>query len=371
MKKAKIKLAPIDFVMFSVIMLLVAIGVVMVLSASAYQPGAGKNHINIFIKQLLSAFLGTIAMIFTLRFDYHKLKKYTNFLMLVSVILLVAVLIFGANINGAQRWISLGPFGTLQPSEIAKYAVVLYMAKSMDYKGEKIKNFFYGVIPILLVSAFFAALILKEKNLSIAAVIMIVTIIMLFAAGAKIVHFFLLVPPLFGVGLFFILTESYRLLRLTGFLHPFDDRLGKGYQLVQSLLALGSGGILGVGLGRSRQKALYLPEPETDFIFSVIGEELGLIGCVFIIVLFIILIWRGIRTAINSKDTYGNLLAVGITSVIAVQAIINIAVVTGSMPVTGVPLPFISAGGSSLLFNMMAIGVLLNISRQANIKKAL
>ena len=367
MKKAKIRLAPMDFVMFAVIMLLVTIGVIMVLSASAYM--AGQNYTKFFVKQLFSAFVGTIAMVLMQRFDYHNIKKYTKLLMIISVVLLVAVLFFPGT-NGAQRWIPLGPFN-LQPSEIVKYVAVLYMAKSMDYKGEKIKNFFYGVLPVLLVSSFFAGLILLEKNLSIASAIMIVTIIMLFAAGSKITQMLILMPPLVGVGVFFIISEPYRLLRLTGFLHPFEDRLGKGYQLVQSLLALGSGGILGVGLGRSRQKALYLPEPNTDFIFSVIGEELGLVGCIFIIVLFIILIWRGIRTAINSKDTYGNLLAIGITSVIAVQAIINIAVVTGSMPVTGVPLPFISYGGSSLLFNMMAIGVLLNISRQANIKKVL
>ena len=363
MKKAKVKLAPMDFVMFSIVMLLVVIGVIMVLSASTYMPG--QSHVGAFLKQSFSALLGVVALIFTQRFDYHNIKKYTNLLMIISMILLIAVL-FTGSINGAQRWIPLGPFGTLQPSEIAKYVAVFYMAKSMDHKGERIKSFFYGVVPILMVSGLFAAIILKEKNLSIASVIMIVTIIMLFAAGSKLSQMFILIPPLVGVGIFFIVSEPYRLLRLTGFLHPFDDRLGKGYQLVQSLLALGSGGILGVGLGRSRQKALYLPEPNTDFIFAVIGEELGLIGCVFIIILFVILIWRGIRTAINAKDTYGTLLAIGITSVIAVQAIINIAVVTGAMPVTGVPLPFISAGGSSLLFNMMAVGVLLNISRQAN-----
>ncbi|MBC8062274.1 MAG: stage V sporulation protein E [Clostridiaceae bacterium] len=367
MKKAKIKLAPFDFVMFSIVMLLVSIGVVMVLSASAYM--RGQDYTGFFVKQLFSACLGTMAMVFTQRFDYHNIKKYTTLLMFISVVLLIVVLFF-SGINGATRWIPLGPL-SLQPSEIAKFVVVLYMAKSMDSKGEKIKSFFSGVIPILLVSSFFAGLILIEHNLSIAAVIMIVTVIMLFAAGSKIMQMFIFIPPLVGAGVFFIVSEAYRLKRVTGFLHPFEDRLGKGYQLVQSLLALGSGGILGVGLGRSRQKALYLPEPNTDFIFSVIGEELGIIGCIFIIILFIILIWRGIRTAINSKDTYGNLLAVGITSVIAVQAIINIAVVTGSMPVTGVPLPFISYGGSSLLFNMMSIGVLLNISRQANTKKAL
>jgi cell division protein FtsW len=193
---------------------------------------------------------------------------------------------------------------------------------------------------------------------------MIVTLIVLFVSGARLKDFAVILPVLFAGAVFFIFSEPYRKARLLNFTNPWQDPAGDGYQLIQSFLALGSGGITGLGLGQSRQKTLYMPEPHNDFIFSIIGEELGLIGCLFIIALFGILIWRGITIAIKAKDTYGTLLAVGITSVIAVQAIINIAVVTGSMPVTGVPLPFISYGGSSLVINMTAMGILLNISRQ-------
>ncbi len=367
MKKTKTKLGPMDFILFSNVMLLVSIGVIMVFSASAYivGHGASKDYLYFLKKQFLAAVFGTIAMIFAQRYDYHKIKKYTGILMLITAILLFVVLLTNP-VNGAKRWIPLGPAGTLQPSEVAKYVVVLYMAKSMENKGENIKSFFYGILPFLLVSGFYAAVILIEPSMSIASVIMFVTIIMLFSAGAKIQQLFLLIFGVGGVGYYFIVSEPFRYKRFISFLHPFSDRQGTGFQLVQSLLAIGSGGILGVGLGRSRQKAYFLPEPHNDFIFSVIGEELGLIGCIFIIALFLVFIWRGISVAINAKDTYGNLLGIGITSVIAVQAIINIAVVTGSIPVTGVPLPFISYGGSSLVFNMMAVGVLLNISRQSS-----
>lgn len=366
MKKSKIKLGSMDFVLVTVILLLVAIGVVMVFDASTYITGHAEkpDYTFFFRKQLLWVVISTIAMIVIQRIDYHKLKKYTGHIMILTTILLIAVFFFPER-NGAKRWISLG-FASFQPSEIAKYAVVLFMARSMERKGERVKKFTEGILPYLLVSGFYAGLVLKEKNLSIASVIMFVTVIMMFCSGARLGQLFMLLPPLGVVGAYFIKSEAYRLKRFVSFLDPFKDKQNTGYQLSQSLLALGSGGILGVGFGKSRQKAGYLPEPQTDFIFAVIGEELGLVGCVFIIILFLILIWRGIKISMNSKDVYGNLLAIGITSVIGIQAIINIAVVTGSMPVTGVPLPFISYGGSSLLFNMMAMGVLLNISRQSN-----
>lgn len=240
------------------------------------------------------------------------------------------------------------------------------MAKSLEIKGEKVKSFVYGILPYLIVSGMYAAIILFEPNLSIATVIMLVTLIILFVAGARWVHFMGLIGGVGALGVVGILIEPFRIKRVLSFLDPWQDPKGTGYQLIQSLLALGSGGITGVTLGKSRQKAYYIPEPHTDFIFAIIGEELGLIGCTLIILLFLVVIWRGIRIAMRAKDTYGTLIAVGITSVIAVQAIINIAVVTGSMPVTGVPLPFISYGGSALLFNLMAMGILLNVSRQCN-----
>jgi len=363
MKKNNVKMGQIDFVLFATIMLLVAIGVVMVYSASSYYAAFKYNDPEFFLKkQFLWAAIGCIFMVIAIKTDYHIIKKYTGIIMVITVVLLLAVFAFPA-VNGAKRWIQLG-FASFQPSEIAKYTVVLFMAKSLDKKGEKVKEFLKGVCPYLLVSGFYAALVLVGKNLSIAAVIMIVTVIILFAVGAKFLHLFAIGSSLVAaVGALTIL-EPYRLARLMNFRDPFADSQGKGYQLVQSLLALGSGGVTGAGIGQSRQKCLYIPEPHTDFIFAIIGEELGLIGCAFIMLLFVIFVWRGIKTAVTAKDMYGTILGIGITSVIAIQAVINIAVVTGSMPVTGVPLPFISYGGSALVFNMLAMGILLNVSRQ-------
>ncbi|MDT8716620.1 stage V sporulation protein E [Clostridium sp. 19966] len=369
MKKSRVNLGEADFVMFCVILLLLTIGLIMVYSASSWTASIQyKDDMHFLKRQGPAAVIGIIAMLFFMRFDYHKIKKYTILMMILCVPLLLAVFLFpGA--KGAQRWINLGPI-SIQPSEIVKYVMVLYLAKSIDYKGERIKSLLYGVLPYLFVAGAYAGLILLEKNLSICAVIMIVTLILLFVGGARLWHIFGLVAPVCTVaGIMLIFTASYRKARLLNFIDPWKDASGNGYQLIQSLYALGSGGIWGVGLGQSRQKAYYMPEPHNDFIFSIIGEELGLIGCILIISLFMILVWRGIRTAINSKDTYGTLLATGITSVIAIQAIINIAVVSGSMPVTGVPLPFISYGGSSLVLNLSAMGILLNVSRQIDRKR--
>lgn len=365
--KNKIKMGQVDFWLFATILLLVAVGVVMVYSASSYSALHSKAYkyddMYFLKKQGIWAALGLSCMIFVQKIDYHKIKNKTKLIMIMTIVLLLAVFAFPDN-HGARRWIYLPGGASIQPSEIAKYAVVLYMAKSIEGKGEKIKNFKYGVMPYLLVSGFYAGLVLAEKNLSIASVIMMVTLIVLFSAGCEKKHI-ALVMLLVGIGgVAFTILEPYRMRRLVSFLDPWKDPRKDGYQLIQSLLALGSGGIMGAGLGQSRQKCYYIPEPHNDFIFSIIGEELGFIGCLFIIILFIIFIARGIRVAIKSKDMYGTLLAIGITGVIAVQAIINIAVVTGSMPVTGVPLPFISYGGSSLVFNLIAMGVLLNISRQ-------
>jgi len=370
MKKTRSKMGEADFVLFTVIMILLSIGIIMVYSASAWTSGIQKGDDMYYLKrQLIWAILGIIAMIFTMGIDYHKLKKITGLIMIITIPLLFAVFAFEP-VNGARRWIQLG-FASIQPSEIAKYAVVLLLAKSMDEKGERIQSLIYGVIPYLLVSGAVAAIILVEPNMSIASVIMMVTIIMIFVAGAKSFHIFGLIVPAAIAGAFLLIfSKDYRRDRFLNFLDPWKDAAGEGYQLIQSLLALGSGGIWGLGLGQSRQKCYYMPEPHNDFIFAIIGEELGLIGTIFIIGLFMVLVWRGIRTAVNAKDTYGTLLATGITSIIAVQAIVNIAVVTGSMPVTGVPLPFISYGGSSLVINLTAMGILLNISRQTNNSKA-
>ncbi|HBI6908581.1 stage V sporulation protein E [Clostridium perfringens] len=365
-KKSNIN--PLDYGLLYTIVILLAIGVVMVYSASSYFAMVNYNDSTAFLKkQALFAVVGFIAMIFISRCDYHKLKKLTGILLIITPILLVAVYAFPAT-KGAQRWIKLGPL-SFQPSELAKYAVVIILAHMITNKGEKIKEFWKGIVPCFVIGGGFAALILAQKNLSIAAVTGFVTFIMVFVAGArKRFMFGVITPIILFVGSFFTLFEDYRRRRLLNFINPWKDPAGDGYQLIQSFYALGAGGVTGLGIGQSRQKTLYMPEPHNDFIFAIIGEELGLIGCTVVILLFVIFVYRGIKIAMSAKDEYGTLLAVGITSIIGLQAIINIAVVTGSMPVTGVPLPFISYGGTALVFNLMAMGILLNISRQRNKK---
>ncbi|ATD55225.1 stage V sporulation protein E [Clostridium chauvoei] len=367
--RPKRKMGEIDYGIFYAILILLAIGVVMVYSASSYYAMFKEGDSMFYLKrQIVWATLGLLSMVFMMTIDYHKLRRYTKLLIIITIPLLIAVHFFPA-VNGAKRWIQLGP-ASFQPSELAKYVVVIFLAKSIDIKGDGIKKFTTGILPYLAASGMFAALVLAQKNLSIASIIMIVTFIMLFVGGGRIKDLFGKLAPvlLAAVGLFIVL-EPYRMARLMSFTNPWKDAAGDGYQLIQSFYALGAGGITGLGLGQSRQKTLYMPEPHNDFIFSIIGEELGLIGCLCIMALFLFFIWRGIKVAMNAKDTYGTLLATGITSIIAVQAIINIAVVTGSMPVTGVPMPFISYGGTSLVINMMAMGILLNISRQTEGKE--
>ena len=362
--KRKSKMGEIDYGIFYTVALLLTIGVVMVYSASSYYAMFMYKDSMFFLKkELMAGVVGIIAMAVAMSVDYHKIKKYTAIIMIATIPILLAVFLFPGT-NGAQRWINLGPL-SFQPSELAKYVVVLFLARSLEVKGEGVKNFKTGIVPYLATSGFYAAIVLAEKNLSIASVIMIVTFLVLFAAGGRIKHLFgIVAPALVAAAVAFTVLEPYRMKRLMSFTNPWKDPIGDGYQLIQSFYALGAGGVTGLGLGQSRQKTLYMPEPHNDFIFSIIGEELGLIGCVCIILLFVIFVWRGISVAMKARDTYGTLLAIGITGVVAVQSLINIAVVTGSMPVTGVPLPFISYGGTSLVINMTAIGILLNISRQ-------
>ncbi|GAA0723946.1 stage V sporulation protein E [Clostridium malenominatum] len=366
MRRLQKKMGSIDFFLFCIIMLLLAIGVVMVYSASSYFAFYKYSDDMHFLKrQGAWAIIGVASMIATINIDYHKYKRYTGLIMIVTTILLLVVFAFPER-NGARRWIPLGP-ATFQPSEVAKYAVVMYLAKIIEAKGDKIESFMKGVIPCLMVGLFYAGLIYAEKNLSITIVVMGVTFFILFVGGAKFHHLLVVVMPVIVAGMAAILLVPFRRARFFSYRNPWVDPLKTGYQLIQSFLALGSGGIWGVGIGQSRQKCYYIPEPHNDFIFAVLGEELGLIGCTFVVVLFILFVWRGIVTAVRAKDVYGTLVATGITSVIAIQALINIAVVTGSIPVTGVPLPFISSGGSSLVLNMTAMGILLNISRQKSI----
>lgn len=347
-----------DFTLIIIVIILLSIGLVMVFSASSGEDALiYKDAYYTFKRQLAWAGIGIFGMIFMMNFDYHNLRKFSRLSLFISIILLIIVL-FMPERNNAHRW----AFG-FQPSELAKFAVVLYMANSMSTKREKIKYFLKGVMPYIIVGSFIFGLILIEPNLSVAGTVIIVVFFMLLVAGARYIHLFVIAICGAAAAYIFTISEPYRYKRLTAFLDPWKDPLGEGYQAIQSLYAIGSGGITGVGLGKSHQKFFYIPEAQNDFIFSIIGEELGLLGCVLIIILFVLLIWRGIKIALNSADSFGTLLATGIISIISVQTIINIAVATSSMPITGIPLPFISYGGSSLIFIMSSIGIVLNISR--------
>lgn len=363
----------VDFVLLATILLLVSIGVIMVFSASSYialhSKAYGNNQMYFFLRQGSFALVGVVMMFCVSRINYKKYrkKKFLLWGMAITVVSLIAALFFPA-VNGARRWVRLGPLG-FQPSELAKYIVVFFSAASIARKGERMKSFTYGVMPYLAVAGIFAGLVLLGKNLSIATIILGTTIIMLIVGGIKIAHIALLGIGAIGFGVFFILVEPYRIARVMFFLDPFKDPQGKGYQLIQSWFALSSGGVIGQGLGQSRQKAFFLPEPHNDFVFAIIGEEFGFIGCFLLIMLIILLLTRGIKVALNAEDTHGMLLALGITCVLGLQAIINIAVVSGAMPVTGVPLPFISYGGTALMINLFASGVLLNISIHSKKRK--
>ncbi|WP_371371340.1 stage V sporulation protein E [Sporomusa aerivorans] len=359
-----------DYVIFFAIIGLLGFGIVMVYSSSAVSAYVNYNDSYFFLKrQIIWATLGVMAMLLTMNVDYHAWRNLAKPVMIITLILLVLVLIpgLGKVVNGARRWLGFGSY-YLQPSEIAKLSMVLFTSNSLANSQSKISSFIKGVVPQLLMLILVFGLILKEPDLGTALVIGGTVFILLFAAGAKLSHLGSLgaagVAGIIGA----IIAEPYRLKRLLAFSDPWADPLNSGYHIIQSLYAIGSGGLFGVGLGRSREKFLYLPEPHTDFIFAILGEELGFIGTVTVIILFFLFAWRGFKVAISAPDIYGSLLAGGITSMIVLQALMNIAVVTASMPVTGIPLPFISFGGSALIFTMAGVGILLNVSRYVSLK---
>lgn len=352
-----------DYYLFAVVVVLLAFGLIMVFSASAanayYEYGNSYHYV---ISQLRWAVLGMVVMFFMAGFDYHKLGKLSFPIVVVTLLLLVAVLAVGTEIKGAKRWLGVGGM-TMQPSEMAKFAIIVFLSYKLSRDGGKIKEFFTGLVPYLGIIGLFCALVLLEKHLSGTVVVALISFLLLLVGGAKISHFVALGMCGVAGGVVAIIMEPYRMERITAFLDPFAHKMDEGWQIVQSLYAIGSGGLFGVGLGRSRQKHLYIPEPQNDFIFSIICEELGLLGAALVLILFAILIWRGVKIALSAPDKFGSLMAFGFTSLIAIQVIINVAVVTASMPVTGMQLPFFSAGGSSLVFILAGMGVLLNISR--------
>ncbi|MCK8823674.1 stage V sporulation protein E [Fuchsiella alkaliacetigena] len=352
-----------DFIIFFTVISLLGIGIMMVFSSTSIRAYADYGDSFYFLKRQLGwSALGIIAMVLFMKIDYNIYKRLARVSLLGSIVLLVLVLFIGRVVGGSRRWLGVGSLG-IQPSEIVKVTIVIYMAHYLSTKQEKLNSFTKGLIPPLLVLGLVCSLILMQPDLGTTITIAGTVMVMFLAAGVKIKH--LLGLSMAGAGglAYLIISAPYRRRRLLAFLDPWSDPLDSGFHIIQSLYALGSGGLFGAGIGQSRQKFFYLPEPGTDFIFAIIGEELGFIGVLVIVALFFLFAWRGLKVALDAPDLFASLLAVGITMLITLQAIVNIGVVTGSMPVTGMTLPFISYGGSSLGVMLIGVGILLNISR--------
>lgn len=361
--KRRPKRHAIDFYLFFAVICLLVIGVLMVFSASSVSAYNQYNNAYYFFqRQIIWAVLGIIIMLTVSGIDYYRFKNLAFSGYILGLLCLVAVLAAGKTINGAKSWILLGPM-SFQPSELAKPLVVLELARILSQKQKKIRSLREGLGPPLVSLGVVCGLIMLQPDLGTTMVLLLTGFTMLFVARVRFIHLSLLAGAGAVVAAFLMTMKSYRLERLQTFIDPWRDPLGSGYQIVQSLYAIGSGGLFGLGLGQSKQKYLWLPEEHNDFIFAVIGEELGFIGAAGVLLLYALLAGRGLQVARKAPDTFGRLLAAGLTSMILVEAIINLAVVTGSMPVTGVTLPFISYGGSSLLFKLLGMGILLNVSR--------
>jgi len=363
--RKKNKLFRIDRGLTVTFLLLLASGLVVLYAASYYNAQDSGSALSEVYSQLMGVGVGFAGMILLLQIDYRILVRPQICLSLlgVSFVLLVLVAIpgIGKMLNGSRRWLRLGPV-SFQPSELAKYATILFLARALSMRGRSLQKFLTGLVPLFVIPGIMFMLILLQPNLSTAGSILIVSAVMVMQAGARWIHLGSVGAAGLALGTFYALSADYRRARLMSFTHPFDFMTNEGYQLSQSLLAFGSGGLFGMGLGLGRQKYAFLPYPESDFIFAVVGEDLGLIGCLSVLALFAAFVFFGMRIAIRCEDRFGSMLAAGITSMIGVQCVLNVAVVIGLMPTTGLPLPFFSAGGTSISILMGAVAILMNIS---------
>jgi len=364
-----------DFTLCIIVLILLAMGIIMILSASAPSALSTTGNSYTYVKkQFAFAIVGVILMFFISKVDYRFLKKYYWLIYYGCwlILLLVLVPVLGVSVKGATRWVNLG-FTQFQPSELTKIGLIIFYAGYLtDHKSE-LADLKKGFIkPLLYILPPIAILFFVQNHMSVSLIIVIITVVIMIMSGCKMSYFMhtgvMGICGVFGlIGLMKMTGKGgFRLDRISTYFNPWADAQGTGYQMVQSLYAIGSGGFFGVGLGNSKQKYLYIPEPHNDFIFAILAEELGFIGCIFVIALFAILIWRGLLIAMRCTDMFGSLIAVGITTLIGAQAIINIAVVTASIPTTGMALPFFSYGGTALLILLCNIGILLNISRSCS-----
>ena len=360
------RVRPVDKALLTITIMLLMLGLLTLFSATYYKAQDGGDPFSEVKKQLFGVAIGAVALFFTSRIPYRfwGRRRVVMAGVIVSVVLLILVAIpgIGTSVNGSRRWLMLGGL-SFQPGELAKYAAVLFMAMTLTVRGKKIEKLFTGILPVLIVPGVMFLLILEQPNLSTAGTIIIVSVLMVLLAGAKWRHMLVLGVSGLAVGAYYAWSADYRRARLLSFTDPFAKMSDEGYQLSQSLIAFGSGGLCGMGLGQGRQKYAYLPYPESDFIFAIVGEDFGLAGCLAVIALFVAFMLAGMRIALACEDRFGCLLAAGIIGMISVQAFINMGVVVGVLPTTGLPLPFFSAGGTSLSITMAAVGIVLNISR--------
>lgn len=370
--KKRIKRRHIDFWILMTALILLAIGSVMVFSSSAaYAYDRMEGDTYYFLKrQLIWVAVGIVVMFVMSNFDYRYLSKFAVPMLVISTIFLVLSAIPGIGIerNEARRWLGIGGV-EFQPSEMVKISLIVFLSYSLSKRNKVLGSFTKGFVPYVLLAGFIAGILALQPHMSAALIIVSVTAIMMIVAGCKIRHFLAIGGLVIPFIIYIALKMPHVLTRVTSFMDPFANPTGEGYQIIQSLYAIGSGGLFGKGLGKSLQKYLYLPEPYNDFILSILAEELGFIGVVAVLFLFGLFIWRGYKVANHAPDMFGSLLAAGITSLIAIQVVLNVAVVTSSMPVTGIPLPFFSYGGTSLVFLMADVGILLNVSRYANYER--
>jgi cell division protein FtsW len=353
-----------------VVSCLIFIGVIMIYSSSGIYAMQNFGDSLYYLKRhVMSLLAGIVMMGIVMAIDYRILKKFAKPMMFVALGLLILVLLpgIGRSSSGAQRWLRLGPF-SIQPSEFIKIAVLIYTADYLARKQGRIMSFWQGFAPILCVLGLTSALIMKQPDFGSMVLIGLVVLIMIFIAGARFRHLGLLVLAALPIFYFLIVRVGYRWRRIVTFLDPWKDPAGAGFQLTQSQIALGSGGLFGLGLGKSVQKLFYLPAAHTDFILSIIGEEMGFLGAFIVVALFIAFIVQGFRIAKRTHDAFGYFLGIGIVSMIGIQASLNIGVSIGALPTKGLPLPFISYGGSALISAMMMVGLLLNISRTQDLE---
>jgi cell division protein FtsW len=356
-----------DRALFAVTVALLGIGLVMVWSASSAlaQEHHGSAY-HFLIRQALWAGLGLVAMFAAIRLDYRWLReRHVVFGLLGLATALLMLVLFLPTVNDTHRWIRLGPL-SFQPAELAKIALILFLAYYLEKKEGRIHEFLPTVVPALLIVGWFAFLIFIQPDLGSAATLVLIAAVMLFLAGVRLRYFAFLGALLLPVLIYAVSSAAYRRDRIEAFFNPWSDARGSGYQIIQSLIAVGTGGVTGVGLMEGRQKLFYLPYPYSDFVFAVLGEELGFLGAMAVVGGFLLLLWRGIRAAGLGPDAFSRYLAAGLTLEIVLQAFINISVVLGLLPTKGIPLPFISAGGSSLLITLVSVGLVLNVSQHAD-----